>query len=493
MHRHVSQFATTLATLLVFLGQSAVARDWIDDLDQSKSLAEKESKDLIIVFTGTAWCGSCIALKREALDQPDFALVRDSFVVVVLEYPQATKDLPVGKREKYVAWQAKYGIHSFPTMILADVAGKPYAFTGYSRGLAAKEYLRQFHRLQGVRRQRDAAFAKAASAQGAEKAKYLDEALTAMRQGFPEDKIDRFGDALVRFYRPEIDEILAIDVKNEAGLRDKYSKVLGADAERKQTADVLARIAAVYRTDGCDKAIRLIDQELPKAKSAELRKQLQYTRRVYLEWSDRYDDALAYTKEMLKDPALSLSSEERLRLRERIAFNLWRLKRIDESIAVYDDLIAQAAGNARMVWGFHRDKADVLMRAGRLREALETWTLARKYVKKGSDDWLTTEALRIHVLMKMQRFAEADAACEDLAKGGDVKPLELAGILSSQAWRFKDAGRAREALEKAAAAGKLLATVKPDRVEQAEVDEIRHRIETLREKIKTGDSQTKQP
>ena len=74
--------------------------------------------------------------------------------------------------------------------------------------------------------------------------------------------------------------------------------------------------------------------------------------------------ALAYATELTKDD--SYSPKERRRIRSRVAFSLRRLGRIDEMVAVYDRLIAEAIEDHdhEAAWRFLRDKAQDLNGAG---------------------------------------------------------------------------------------------------------------------------------
>lgn len=70
-------------------------------------------------------------------------------------------------------------------------------------------------RLESLRQrriQRDGAMAKAENASGLERARYLDEALSALKNE----------EVLITYHRGLIDEILALDPNNEAGLGDRY-------------------------------------------------------------------------------------------------------------------------------------------------------------------------------------------------------------------------------------------------------------------------------
>jgi hypothetical protein len=82
-------------------------------------------------------------------------------------------------------------------------------------------------------------------------------------------------------------------------------------------------------------------------------------------------------------------------------------------------------------------------------------------------------------LIKLERFAEAEAVHEEIEKSGDVRPVDFAGVLLSEAFRYKKVGHRREALEKVRAAEKVLVDAKPDRAEQAEVDEMRRQMKTF--------------
>jgi hypothetical protein len=83
--------------------------------------------------------------------------------------------------------------HAIGLTISTKAKASLYAVAGYSRGVDPKEHLRQFRQLQDVRRQRDAAFAQAAVAHGLEKAKHLDEALSAMHKAFDAEYAKQLG------------------------------------------------------------------------------------------------------------------------------------------------------------------------------------------------------------------------------------------------------------------------------------------------------------
>jgi thioredoxin-related protein len=113
---------------------SLVAADgWLTDLDEGMKVAKAEKKAILVDFTGSDWCGWCIRLKKEVFDQKEFAAASKDFVLVELDYPQKKKQSPEEKAKNKV-WAEKFAIEGFPTIMLLDSAGEPFAQTGYQAG-----------------------------------------------------------------------------------------------------------------------------------------------------------------------------------------------------------------------------------------------------------------------------------------------------------------------------------------------------------------------
>ena len=123
--------------LLAFLLQAAVGAraelTWLTDLDEAKKVAAKDNKKLLVDFTGSDWCGWCIRLKKEVFDQKEFAAASKDFVLVELDYPQK-KQQSAEVKAKNKALSEKFGIEGFPTIMLLDANGEPFAQTGYQAG-----------------------------------------------------------------------------------------------------------------------------------------------------------------------------------------------------------------------------------------------------------------------------------------------------------------------------------------------------------------------
>ncbi len=475
MDRYVGRIGWRLIFSLVPLIASAAygADGWHGDLDHAKRLAAQQGKDLLINFTGTEWCGACIEFERDVLSKREFAPAHEAFVLVELEFPASTDSLPDAIREKYVAWRDQYHVRAFPTVFLADPTGRPYAVTGHIE-IGASAYVRHLQKLAQGRKDRDAALSKAEQSQGLERARHLDEALSVVRKSCNADYVGDNGDPLVQFYRQEIDEICALDATNAARLKSKYDEILSAETERQHVAAIHGHINTIYRQEGFEAANRLIEDELQRAKSPEFRYQLRRSRQVFLEWSQRNDEALVIAKQLSTDEGIS--AEDRRHFRSRVAFNLCRLGRIDEAIVVYDQLIADVADDPRAALRYHRQEADQLKNAGRLDEAIATYESARKLVKPGSADWLLVEILRGRLLIRAGRNSEAVEAFDLVLKAEGITPVERAMSFADLSVALHNVGRQQAALKQVSLAEAMLPEIESDAANQSVVDYVRSRL-----------------
>ena len=52
----------SMAILLLFIGTFTYAQNWQTTFDNAKTVAEKENKNILLVFSGSDWCGPCMKL-----------------------------------------------------------------------------------------------------------------------------------------------------------------------------------------------------------------------------------------------------------------------------------------------------------------------------------------------------------------------------------------------------------------------------------------------
>ena len=186
---------------------AATVGPWLDDLRVAQSLARSRGKDILLEFSPSTDDASAVGLENRCLDSTPFReAASKSFVLVRLN---ASGDISPARATQITAFAERLGVIRFPTLILLDTDGKPYAKTDVMLAdpIAMGAELDKCH---GVRLVRDVALAAAGATNGAERAKHLDAALTAV----------------AKFVDPEyadvVQQLIAADPTNVTGLRAKY-------------------------------------------------------------------------------------------------------------------------------------------------------------------------------------------------------------------------------------------------------------------------------
>ncbi len=182
------------------------------DFEKAKAQAAKEGKSILMEFTGSDWCPPCKALHKNVLIKDVFKTeMPKSFVLLKLDSPRDKSKQTPEEIEQYKVLSAKYGVKGVPTIFLADAKGRPYYETvGYS-GDPADKYVANLKEQIATLAKRDAAFAKAEKASGAEKAKLLADGLSLVND---EMALKTYGDV--------VSQIIELDADNKAGLKAKF-------------------------------------------------------------------------------------------------------------------------------------------------------------------------------------------------------------------------------------------------------------------------------
>src|SRR4051812_15804685 len=126
--------------LLLATCAAAVAGDWQTDYAKALETARAQNKQILLDFTGSDWCGPCIALRKRVFSSSAFRAYADkNLVVVEIDYPQQKKQSAQLKNQNDKLGK-QYGIDDkgFPTVVLLDPAGKMVReFSGYDGATTA--------------------------------------------------------------------------------------------------------------------------------------------------------------------------------------------------------------------------------------------------------------------------------------------------------------------------------------------------------------------
>ena len=111
---------------------------WSDNQPQALIQAKTGKKLVLMDFTGSDWCGWCMKMDKEVFDTAEFKqYAKDNVVLVEVDFPKK-QYLPAATVAQNDLLQKKYGVQSFPTLVVLDGDGKMLkTFGGYQQGGAA--------------------------------------------------------------------------------------------------------------------------------------------------------------------------------------------------------------------------------------------------------------------------------------------------------------------------------------------------------------------
>lgn len=133
-----------LSLVFTCLVTFAYAQEWQNDLDQAKTIAAQENKEIIMVFQGSDWCAPCIKLDREIWSSPEFkSFAKDHFVLLKADFPRKKANtLSPEQQEKNNKLAEMYNKQGyFPFVVILDAQGHKLGETGYKK-MTPDEYIK---------------------------------------------------------------------------------------------------------------------------------------------------------------------------------------------------------------------------------------------------------------------------------------------------------------------------------------------------------------
>jgi thioredoxin-related protein len=114
----------SIFSFLLVLSLTSV--EWLSDFEQAKEIAGSENKYILMNFSGSDWCASCITMKREVfLSDAFISYASENLVLVRADFPRLKKNrLEESQVKKNEALAERYNPHGkFPYTLLLDSRG----------------------------------------------------------------------------------------------------------------------------------------------------------------------------------------------------------------------------------------------------------------------------------------------------------------------------------------------------------------------------------
>ncbi len=137
-------FTALIAAVTIAAGvvNAAAPKGWTTDFDEALAEAKANKKYVYVLFTGSDWCGWCIKLRKNVLDNNNFKkFAEKNLVLVYCDFP-AKKKLPAAEMRKNRALQQRLNAPGgFPGAVVVTPEGKVIGkISGYRD---CKDYIKE--------------------------------------------------------------------------------------------------------------------------------------------------------------------------------------------------------------------------------------------------------------------------------------------------------------------------------------------------------------
>lgn len=426
-----------------------------EDAPKAIQQAQTDKKDVIFLFTGSDWCPPCKKLEKEVLSEKEFlAEISKQYVLIKLDFPKNSPQDPELAKQN-AAYSQKYGVDSFPTLVLADFKLVPFAFAGYEEG----GYLNYLDLLQNARKlrvNRDAKLAAAEAETGEARARLLDEAMSEMRQ------------EIIGVYYPEIiEEIVALDKDNALGLRKKWNGA--ADAEMRKV--IMTDLLMISRVEKPARAIQFIEEVVSQFdfSSSELLEIFQWKLNLARQLKDNS------MVDSILDQMINLDGvvgETRQRLIVKKIYLMVGSGRRAQAMELLDSSISKAQGANYL----NLAKGSLLAANGEFEKAIVCFDAALQNSKNNPDIRIDLIGAKADCLYAMDNQEEALKELDDFSEDTQMPADLRAEALLHKAMIMREQKRSRQAR---LAENRAIETVESPK-EKAELQKI---VDRLREKV----------
>lgn len=104
------------------------------DYEAAMAYAVEIDLPVMLVFTGSDWCGWCKLMDKEVFAKPEWSeYAKETIVQVWLDFPRDKALVPEKYRDQNDALKSKYGIRGYPTYIILDSSGNQVGRLGAGR------------------------------------------------------------------------------------------------------------------------------------------------------------------------------------------------------------------------------------------------------------------------------------------------------------------------------------------------------------------------
>lgn len=124
-----------------------IAQNWQTNFEEAKVLAQKENKNIVLVFSGSDWCAPCMKLEKNIWMSQEFQTEsQNNWITYKADFPKKkANQLSTELTEQNKKLAEKYNKEgSFPLVVLLTPSGKVLGMFGF-KNISPADYIALIH------------------------------------------------------------------------------------------------------------------------------------------------------------------------------------------------------------------------------------------------------------------------------------------------------------------------------------------------------------
>ena len=134
--------------LFIFLSVfNGFSQEWNTDFETSKKRASENNQNILLVFSGSDWCGPCIKLDQDIWKSDAFIDYSINHLVLLkADFPKKKKNKLSKEQQLHNdALAEKYNMQGyFPFVVVLNAEGKVLGKTSYKKDFLPENYINYF-------------------------------------------------------------------------------------------------------------------------------------------------------------------------------------------------------------------------------------------------------------------------------------------------------------------------------------------------------------
>lgn len=239
MNTFLKHFSAAACAAVCLASYSSASEGWGTDFEQGLSTAAAEGRTALVEFTGSDWCPPCMYVRSKILPTAEFKefVKKNNLVLVELDFPRAPGKVTPEQSSKNEALAQTYRIEGFPTMLVVDGQGHPYAkIVGGDR--SAEQYIARLQKALDNKAAFDAKLKEVEGLSGSARA----EGLVAALHLLPENCRDLRNDL--------IEDIINNDPNDTTGIKKDAEQKKLMDFQLEEFGNIINKSAQEAKNEG---------------------------------------------------------------------------------------------------------------------------------------------------------------------------------------------------------------------------------------------------